>query len=334
MRIIFSGVKRDYLEFRPVYRDIFTKYHLELPWYFAIGGNSIVVTTTNYDDKSYWENVRYISEENSRKDGRYDINVHWRKWFPDLYRGEAINVINCQDHSFSPEWLGNVKQAFNKGQLYGIMCFPGWHKRNLFNELGGAIPSDRLIDGLTLGVDTKIYRPAEQKSPYDMLWASDPGRGLHQAIQLAVSLWKRDKRFRLHVCRPDYAPQVSITHPAIVNYDNLSNGINLWSLFNVCGILPYTSNFMEPSSRAHRQAQAAGSLVLYPPNMGTPSELIEDGITGFVRPVEQWPDLIIKSVEDGSWKEIGKNARRMAKSERWSIQSQRFNEYFGKLLRG
>lgn len=165
-----------------------------------------------------------------------------------------------------------------------------------------------------------------------MLWASDPGRGVGAAFELAVRLFKINRKFKLHVCWPDYSSAVSVSHPALKFHRNLDNGPELWDLFGSTGILPYTSGFMEPSSRAHRQAMAAGSLVLYPPGMGTPSELIEDGVTGLVRPVEEWAGHIMQSIHDGTCQTLGRQAREYAISENWAVQARRFNDLFGKML--
>lgn len=343
MRVAFVGVKRKYRELDPDYRDFFNQYHLELPWYFARdGGNTVILTTVDHDDVTegrdsgvcfdgggqlvMWDEGSFQREASAVG---VDVVVHWRKWFPEFHVPGAVNVINCQDHSFSPQWKNDVLRAYAKKELHGILCFPGWHKSNIYREMDGNIDGDSLIDGLTLGVDTDIYFPAAGKDPHQMLWASDPGRGLAGAVQLAVQLFRLDSRFRLNVCYPDYCQNVvQINHPAIVWHGNVPNGPKLWDLFNRCGVLPYTSTFKEPSSRAHRQAQAAGSLVLYPPDMGTPSDLIENMETGVVAQTRDWSRIIMSAVATGTWRSIGTRARDMAVSENWATQAQRFNNYF------
>ena len=334
MKIAFVGVKRKYQELAPEYRDFFNQYHLELPYYFARDGrNKVLISTIDYEDEGIsFDGGGYLvcSTEDvvQRPHEEFDVVVHWRKWFPELYRPEAINVINCQDHSFSAEWQAGASQAFKEGKLYGILCFPHWHKKNLLRECPW-LPEDRTLDGVTLGVDTDIYRPVEQKNPREMLWASDPGRGLQGALQLALQLFQRDRGFRLHVCYPDYCPPIQkISHPAIVWQGNVPNGPRLWDLFNWCGTLPYTCTFMEPSSRAHRQAQAAGSMVLYPPGMGTPSDLIRENGGGIVAPINEWVDTILENVNSGAWQTYGQKAREVAVSENWAVQAQRFNRLF------
>ncbi len=342
MRIAFVGVKRKYQDLACEYREMFNQYHLELPFYYARdGGNDVTITTVDYEPNfgellehrfGVHGNIRQgsltcILEKNFQKRD-YDVVIHWRKWFPEFYVPGALNLINCQDHSFSLQWKDDVRTALSNGQLYGILCFPTWHKRDISVEVG--IPEERLLDGVTLGVDTDIYTPAVLKDPYSLLWASDPGRGFIHALQLVMYLWKKDKRFRLHVCYPDYVQGNFLpNHPAIVNHGSMKNGTELWALFNSCGVLPYTSTFKEPSSRAHRQAQAAGSLVVYPKDMGTPSELITHGETGLIashpNDVLAWSDLILSSIETGDWQRIGMKAREMAVSENWQVQAQRFN---------
>jgi len=143
---------------------------------------------------------------------------------------------------------------------------------------------------------------------------------------LGIQLWQKDKRFKLHVCYPDYVKSnFNFSHPAIVIHKNIENGPALWNLFNETGILPYTSTFKEPSSRAHRQAMAAGSFVLYPPDMGTPSDLIQSGKTGIVSNPKYWTQTILDHVQNGSWEQIGIRAREYAISENWNVQSLRFN---------
>lgn len=336
MKIAFVGVKRKFQDIPESYRREFVKFHLELPYYFARDGNNEVTITTidhDYTDLFDGEPLLHLAKENSlaHHHDRYDVVIHWRKFFPELYRPEAVNLVNCQDHSFSSEWKKDVTQAMAEGKLEGILCFPTWHKRNLHEETG--ISLDRLYDGVTLGVDTDIYKPAENKDPYQMLWASDPGRGLGHAILVAHKLFQRDRRFRLNICYPDYASALAIPtgHPCVKVHRSLSNGPELWNLFNTCGILPYTSCFKEPSSRAHRQAQAAGSMVVYPPGMGSPSELIDDDVDGIVAPVDDWVDLIIDSVKSGDWQRLGRNARAMAEREKWSVQADRFNRLIEKI---
>lgn len=345
MRVAFVGVKRKYKELSPEYRDFFNQFHIEVPYYYARDGqNSVILTTIDYDDV---ENNRPSGvefdgggqlimwpEENFRQtsgDADLDVVVHWRKWHEDLYCPGAINVINCQDHSFSQEWLATTRKAFVEKKLYGILCFPTWHKRNTHRETG--IPLDRLLDGVTLGVDTDIYKPVATKDRYQMLWASDPGRGLQGAIMLAIRLWQVDKRFRLHVCHPDYAQNVQrVNHPAIEWRGNVPNGPELWKLFNETGVLPYTSTFVEPSSRAHRQAQSAGSLVFYPPNMGTPSETIQQAVTGVVTDPASWLELIVQTVASGEYDRVSTAARQFALSENWAVQAHRFNKLFERIL--
>lgn len=347
MRIAFVGVKRKYQELAPEYRNVFNRFHLELPYYYARDGNNhVTITTVDYSQNDTllrewsdpWLDCQLETDFQNVGSDCYkpDVVVHWRKWFPEFWVPGAINLINCQDHSFSQEWQASTSRAFIEGKLKGILCFPTWHKRNLLRECPW-LPESRAFDGVTLGVDTDIYKPAPSKNPYQMLWASDIGRGLDDAMKLTVALWRKDKRFKLHVCSPDYARLAAVRstmHPAWYMHGNMKNGPELWDLFNTSGILPYTSNFMEPSSRAHRQAQAAGCLVLYPPSMGSPSELIEDHRTGIVTPIERWVDTIVDLVGSGRWQEIGTNARSLALSQNWEVQAKNFNFLISSMTQG
>jgi hypothetical protein len=185
-----------------------------------------------------------------------------------------------------------------------------------------------------LGVDTETFFPTV-KDPYSLLWASDPGRGLEALINPFLRLWSMDRRFHLTVTYPDYVQPAAVSrfmpflrHPGVTHFPGMRNGPSLWGLFNSSAVLPYSSTFLEPSSRCHRQAMAAGCLVLYPPNMGSPSLLIEDGLTGIVADHSLWPDVIAQKVSDGSWSDVGKNARTFALSENWEVQAQRFHRFF------
>lgn len=339
MKVAFVGVKRKYQELAPEYKSFFNQYHLELPYYYARGaGLNVTLTTVDHSDEGIPVGMGVLrcmkEEEFQKNEEHFDVVVHWRKWFPELYRPEAINMINCQDHSFSSEWKVTAMDAYAEGKLHGILCFPTWHKRNLLQELNGALRPEHAIDGLTLGVDTDVYKPSVKKDPYQLLWASDPGRGLNQVYGIFGQLYAIDQRFRLNVCYPDYCAKPSVpSHPGIIDRGNVPNGPGLWDLFNNCGILVYPSTFMEPSSRAHRQAMAAGSLVLYPPGRGSPSELIQHLKTGYVCDTSSWPAIILGEVQ-GHWKEIGDAARQYAISENWDVQAERFEKYFSKILGG
>lgn len=338
MKIAFVGVKRKYAELPAGYIDHFIRFHLEIPYYYARdGGNDVTVVTVDHSDRSPKKfdghpngSIRCITEEEYKaSDEAYDVVFHWRSFFNDLWK-PGVNLMLSQDHTYGPDWLSTVRSALSSDRLNGILVFRTWHKRNMEKELGGF--GDRLFTDTTFGVDTDIYKPTADKDPYQMLWSSDPGRGFDSAIGVAVKLFQKDKRFRLHLCYPDYVRKPSHTqHPALVWHGCVQNGQKLWDLFNTTGVLPYTSTFMEPSSRVHRQAQSAGSLVLYPPNMGTPSEVIEDGVTGIVSPTFTWPDRIFSLVKSGEWLEIGKKARDFAVTQNWQTQAENFNALVKKI---
>jgi glycosyltransferase involved in cell wall biosynthesis len=330
LRIAFVGITKDYRELPSDYIEFFNKYHLEIPFYYAeSGGMDIDVISDShqgvsqvFDGGGSFTNVF----KNNYSHFKYDIVVHWRSWQEDLYRPDAVNVLHTCDFNYSQQWRETVQKAFAERKLRYVLCYRTWHQRNIHNETG--IPLEKLLTDMTLGVDTQIYKPSE-KNWHEMLWSSDPGRGLDGALALAIKLFQKDHRFKLHVCYPDYVKnRMPVRHPAIVWHGNIPNGQKLWDLFNTTGILPYTSTFPEPSSRAHRQAQAAGSLVLYPPQTGSPSELIIDGETGFVRPISEWVELIHTSVSDGRAAEIGARARKFAETQTWQVQAENFKNFF------
>lgn len=349
--VAFVGMKRAPSDMPTDYWSTFVRYHLELPWYYARHSDCRVHLTT-VEPVEYSEDFRALrgGTISSLTEGQfmdpffkeehqpYDVVVHWRKWFDDLYVPGARNVILSQDHSYSDEWKRNVGLAFASGRLDGILVFPTWHKENTARELDGLIPASRLYEGMTLGVDTDTYFPTS-KDPFSLLWASDPGRGLESLINPFLRLWNKDRRFSLTVTYPDYVKPESIarfkhflSHPGVRHLPGLRNGQRLWDLFNRSGVLPYSSTFPEPSSRCHRQAMAAGSMVLYPPGMGTPSRLIEPNLTGIVEHPDAWPEIIHQAVTSGRWSEIGQNARTYALTENWPVQASRFFNFFSKDL--
>jgi glycosyltransferase involved in cell wall biosynthesis len=343
VKIAFVGVKRKYSELKPGYVRDFNQYHLEIPWYYAQeGGNHVVLTTVDYESprdelQRPPGSFLCVKEGNFRSVSDVDVVVHWRRWFEDLYVPGAVNVLHTCDHSYSQDWKDDVLRARSQRKLSGILCYRTWHERNVLGEFWGALTPNDLLPGMTFGVDPSIYHPDvdEGKDPYQLLWASDPGRGLNHAVPVALELFRRDRRFRLHVCHPDYVRIPPINHPAIVWHGNVDNGPRLWGLFNRTGVLLYTSTFREPSSRAYRQAQSAGSMVVYPRGMGTPSELIRSDVDGVLMDgydINAWADAIQQRVEDGRWVTIGEEARRVAVSESWTVQAQRFNETFGRIL--
>lgn len=342
LRVAFVGMKRSPTDVPLGYWPTFVQYHLELPHYYARYAD-IEVDLTTIEPVEYscefvgGGRLRCITERQYQEANvRYDVVVHWRRWFDDLHDHNARNVILSQDHSYGSEWIGEVRTAFARGFLDGILVFPAWHRLQMEYELQGVVHPSRLYAGMTLGVDTSVYYPG-RKDPFHLLWASDPGRGLDRLVAPFLHLWGRDRRFRLTVTYPDYVRPESLVrfsaflkHPGVTHLPNLRNGPQLWDLFNDSGILPYSSTFPEPSSRCHRQAMAAGSLVLYPPNMGTPSQLIENGLTGVVDHPDTWPDIICDMVSTGRWEEIGQNARSLAVNENWAVQAARFHSFFSK----
>ncbi len=344
LRVAFVGVKRPPSDMPDGYWPTFVRFHLELPYYYAAHAPcDVVITTTekvSYEEKfSSGGSIRCVTESqyvDLTDLGEFDVIVHWRKWHDNLYDHLARNVILSQDHSYGEEWKNPVRDAIGSDSLDGILVFPAWHKENTARELAGIVPRSRLYEGLTLGVDTEVYRPMD-KDPFSLLWASDPGRGLETLINPFLRLWSADRRFQLTVTYPDYVKPESVRrfdsflkHPGVKHLPGVRNGQKLWDLFNSAAFLPYSSTFMEPSSRCHRQAMAAGCVVLYPPNAGTPSDLIEDGLTGIVAPVEQWPDVIRSMISTGRRDEIGQNARTFAVSENWAVQAKRFHDFFSK----
>ncbi len=339
IRVAFVGIKRSPSDMPKGYWSTFVRYHLELPWYYASGAD-MDVDIVHPEPIDYHErfdsggSIRCITEEQYLGGfGSYDIVVHWRKWFDYLYDPNTRNVVLSQDHSYGDEWKASVRDAFAANRLDGLLVFPTWHRENVATELKGIVTDSRLYEGMTLGVDTDVYRPGT-KDPYSLLWASDPGRGLETLINPFIRLWQRDRRFHLTVTYPDYVRPESLVafsgffrHPGVRHVSGVRNGPALWDLFNSAGFLPYSSTFMEPSSRCHRQAMAAGCVVLYPPNAGSPSSLIESGLTGIVDPVHLWPDVICSLVSSGRREEVGFNARQFALSENWDVQARRFHDF-------
>jgi glycosyltransferase involved in cell wall biosynthesis len=347
--VAFVGMRRAPSSLAEGYFSTFVRFHLELPWYYARHSRCHVHLTTS-EPVEYKEDFRnlgggtissltegqFLDQEYKADHHPYDVIVHWRRWHDELYVPGAKNVILSQDHSYSDQWKSEVTEAFRSERLDGILVFPTWHKSNTARELSGIIPPERLYEGMTLGVDTDIYQPAV-KNPFKLLWASDPGRGLDKLMVPFMRLWQRDRRFNLTVTYPDYVKPEMIqafsgflSHPGVTHLPSVRNGSNLWNLFNESGFLPYSSSFPEPSSRCHRQAMSAGCVVLYPPNMGTPSCLIEDGMTGIVADPEAWPDMIQDLVKTGRNEEIGHNARTYAVSESWAVQAKRFFSFFSR----
>lgn len=343
------GMKRAPSSMADGYWSSFVRYHLEIPWYYARHSDCRVHLTTT-EPIEYSENFQeqgggtistltegqFLDPFFKENHNPYDVVVHWRKWFDEFYVPGARNVVMLQDHSYGDDWKRSVLTAYYAGRLDGFLVFPTWHKENTIRELDGAIPAERMYDGMHLGVDTTIYFPTN-KDPYSLLWASDPGRGLEQLVNPFLRLWAKDRRYTLTVSYPDYVkPELVakfssfLKHPGVRNVGCLPAGPRLWEIFNRAGILTYSSTFPEPSSRVHRQAMAAGCMVLYPPGMGTPSRLIENGLTGIVEPPDIWPEVIHSAVNSGRWAEIGQNARTYALSENWPVQARRFFNFFSK----
>ena len=344
LKVAFVGMGRNPGTFKPEYTYNFVRYHLELPFYYQKFSNSSVTLTFPSDPKDYLEDKEdceklFLCSESEfiSLQEKFDVVIHWRKWFEHLYRPEAINVILSQDHSYGQEWKQTVITAYKLKKLTGILVFPEWHKKNTLNELNGELSPFHLFDGMTLGVDTDIFYP-ERRDPHQLLWASDPGRGLDQLIPIFLQLRQKGP-YELNITWPDYVKKEDLVKysgffkmPGVNVIGQIPNDEKLWKLFRDCGILPYTSTFPEPSSRCHRQAMACGSLVLYPPNMGTPSDLLKIFNTGIVENPITWASTIDRSVRNGSWYNIGNHAARDAKLENWEIQAKKFESWAKGLL--
>lgn len=349
--VAFVGMKRAPSDLPEGYIESFIRYHLELPYYYAKYTDCRVHLTLTEPapfSKDFREEGggtistltegQFLDPTFKETHNPYDLVIHWRKWNDDLYVPGARNVVVLQDHSYSTEWKSAVSAAFKSGKLDGLMLFPNWHLENTIRELDGIVPSDRLYTGLSLAVDTDIYKPG-QKDPFQLLWASDPGRGLYALIEPFMKLWQKDRRFRLNVVYPDYVQPAALAqyagffrHPGVKVLGCVPNGQGLWDLFNNTGILPYTSTFKEPFGRCPMQAMSAGSLVLYPPGMGTPAALIEEGNAGILAPIDKWHEIIPALVSSGEWAEIGKRAREFALTKDWRPVAQKFYNFFSKDL--
>jgi hypothetical protein len=338
MRVAFVGMQRKLSELDPSYLRTFFQYHLEIPWYYAVHAGIDVLLVTSEPirfTESFWTGGSFTCVHGDSWKTSVDVDavVHWRSFDPASARPDVPNILHTCDHSYPQAWLDTVRHASVQGLLHYISCYRTWHVEQVHSELG-SVPEDRFLTDLTLGVDSDLYRPEEGRDPYKMLWASDPGRGLQQAMTVAMAAWTLDRRFRLHICYPDYSPKPDVPkHPALVDRGYVKNGPELWELWNSCSILPYASSFKEPSSRAHRQSQSAGMVVLYPPDMGSPSRLIEHGRTGLVLPLGQWPRALLEAAR-GKHDVVRSGGRELAVSEDWRVQASRFRKTVSEILSG
>lgn len=363
MRVAFVGIKRP---FTTIKKDIgidyetFIRFHIELPFYYSkYGANDVFVTTVDAGPKTIyeldeWEDPKHnivTSEDGSSMmwvvqesylasmstESKPEVVVHWRAWQQWAWDAcpDATHLLHTCDHTYGEEWKNNAKTALKNGQLSRIIAFETWHVRQLQQEL--QVGFENFVTQLHLGVDTEIYHPTE-KDPFKLLWASDPGRGLPGCLEVFGELYKKDRRYHLHVLQPDYVKEpLSVSHPGIKVHRNIKNSPELWDMFNTSMFVPYTSTFMEPSSRVHRQGMSAGSVVLYPSDRGSPSELIINGRTGVIIPQSLnkhfWALKINEIRENGQHLSIGTQARMFSLTEDWSVQAERFNRVIKELRR-
>ncbi len=150
MKIQFVGINRSYKELNSSYIDFFNRFHLEIPYYLNNGEN--IIYTKDYEDNGTLTNSGMVLKCKFQSDFNLDadITIHWRSWNSNFYNKNSINLLLCQDHTFSNEWKQSVLKAFSEKKLNGILCFPKWHKLNLYTELYGQMSIDNLFDGLTL----------------------------------------------------------------------------------------------------------------------------------------------------------------------------------------
>jgi len=148
-----------------------------------------------------------------------------------------------------------------------------------------------------------------QKTPKTVLFASSPSRGLKQLFQIFSILVKKDPKFELHVCVPERAKRFKFEHipfhkkiwrfkkdkndlASIYNFAPCQNlhyhsymppyTKEHWDLFKKCEYLVYPSVFTEPSSRVTTHARGAGCVILYPPNMGSPSDFLTHQVDAII----------------------------------------------------
>ncbi len=342
MQVAFVGIKRPFatiLDEIGIDHRTFVRFHLEMPFYFAkYGRNNVQVTTVDTAHltlfgESDW--AVHLIKEDELEALDNQVVVHWRSWQEWAFHRcpDAVHLIQTCDHTYTEQWKTTVRDALAHGKLCKIIAFETWHVRQLQQELG--VGFENFITQVHLGVDTDVYFP-EEKDPHQLLWASDPGRGLGGCLLVFEELYKRDRRYRLHITFPDYVEDLSVSpsfsHPGIRLHRKLRNGPELWGLFNTSAIIPYTSCFMEPSSRVHRQGQAAGCLVVYPSDSGSPSELIMNGRTGLVIPKALNAYGWARMIEKVDAQSIGRQARIFALTEDWEVQAVRFNRVMRELL--
>ncbi len=192
-----------------------------------------------------------------------------------------------------------------------------WHRDYVCSVF--CIKHDRLLPLPKDGIHPGNLGPFSKKRK-TILFASNPARGLKPLVKIFSNLIKKDPEFVLHACVPERARGYKFkTEPnsllsrllrrrdpknsLLYNYgacDNLCYHSYLppyqqehWQLFKMCEYLVYPSTFTEPSSRVVTHARGAGCVILYPPDMGSPSDFLTHNVDAIVTKPEKMIDQIL-----------------------------------------
>lgn len=113
------------------------------------------------------------------------------------------------------------------------------------------------------------------RTPYKLLFASSPHKGLSHAVNLFKTLVMHDNRYNLYVCNPGYIADADLNHPNIVNLKSLSYP-DLITQYRTSECVFYPNVvFPETFGLIYAEANACGTPVLTH-GIGASSEVLTD----------------------------------------------------------
>lgn len=168
--------------------------YLELPVEMTKLGHNVFVFCKCNDEHVY-EHTYFIPYEKIEeyKHLNPDIIITSR-WFEPLYMfPEAKKIIWAQDAHFSDPVYPDAYDIMDK-----LVCSSLWHRHYIAERFGERIPKEK-IQIIPLSIRKELYTNADlvEKNPYQVIYSSNPDRGLYILKDMWEELTKRIPEIQL-----------------------------------------------------------------------------------------------------------------------------------------
>ncbi len=172
------------------------------------------------------------------------------------------------------------------------------------------------------GVDLTLFKPAEKKDKYRLVYVSRPDRGLDVLLRLFPYIRNQIPNAELHLYTyrlPDDRPDDSLLQmaqqPGVFMRGSLSKPA-LSAEMAVARLMVYPSTFRETSCISAIEAQASGTPVVASSLAALP-ETVQDGVSGYLIPGEphteefgrRFVDAVVSLLNDETqWQRLSEGA--------------------------